>query len=349
MKKSVLLLVLAFSFTLVFTKCNSGAKSDEKKEEVVEVKKANAELLLEKIVANGDLINNAKVPTLISAADVNKEPAGNIHVIDIRDGKAFSEGHVPGAVNIKMNELIDYMKSLQGQTFQKVVIACYTGQTASYAASILQMMGYDNVYALKYGMCSWNAKFSDRWVKNSTNKLEDKLSTSATPKNEKTKLPDFSTIKQSATDILNERAALIMNEGFAKGSIDIDEIIANPGGYYIVNYWPAALYNLGHLGGSVQYTPKASLGLNTELLTLPTDKTIVVYCFTGQHSAFVVPYLRMLGYDAKSLKYGANGFMHNVMQENEEIGHAFKKSEINNFKFETSVYVEEGEVKAGGC
>lgn len=349
MKNSILLFVLAFSFSLVFSKCNSDAKSDEKKQEVVEVKKANAELLLEKIVANGDLINNPKVPTLISAADVNKEPAGNFHVIDIRDGKAFSEGHVPGAVNIKMNELIDYMKSIQGQSFSKIVIACYTGQTASYAASILQMMGYDNVFALKYGMCSWNEKFSDRWVKNATNKLGEKLSTTPTPKNEKTQLPNFNTLKQSATDIMMERAALVMNEGFAKGAIDLDEIIANPGGYYIVNYWPAALYNLGHLEGAVQYTPKASLGLTSDLLTLPTDKTIVVYCFTGQHSAFVAAYLRMLGYDAKTLKYGANGFMHGVMKENEEIGHAFNKSEINSFKFETSAYVEEGEVKAGGC
>ncbi len=43
------------------------------------------------------------------------------------------------------------------------------------------------------------------------------------------------------------------------------------------------------------------------LQNLPTDKTIVVYCWTGQTSAQVVAYLRMLGYDAVSMYYGMNG------------------------------------------
>ncbi len=40
---------------------------------------------------------------------------------------------------------------------------------------------------------------------------------------------------------------------------------------------------------------------------LPTDKKIVIYCWTGQTSAQVAAYLRMLGYDAVSMYYGMNG------------------------------------------
>ncbi len=350
MKRLTLLLALLISTTFLFTNCGSEGKTDENKDTVVVAKKLNSEILLEKIVENGDFINSKKVPTMIKSVAVNEAvEKGNHHLIDLRTGKDFAEGHIKGAVNIKLNELLDYVATLDMGSFKKVVMVCYTGQTASYAASVLQMVGYNNVYAMKWGMCSWNKKFSDRWLKNATNNLADKLSTEASAKNETTTLPDFDSKKTSGTEILDARAAWLFSEGFKKGAISIDDIVANPGNYYIMNYWPAKLYNFGHLEGSVQYNPKESLSLEADLLTLPTDKTIIVYCFTGQHAAFVTAYLRMLGYDAKSLKYGANSFMNTMMIENKEIGHGFSKKFINNFKFETSEYVEEGEAEEGGC
>ena len=45
----------------------------------------------------------------------------------------------------------------------------------------------------------------------------------------------------------------------------------------------------------------------SHLNTLPTDKSVVVYCYTGQTSAHVAGYLRVLGYDAKSMLFGVNG------------------------------------------
>jgi rhodanese-related sulfurtransferase len=69
----------------------------------------------------------------------------------------------------------------------------------------------------------------------------------------------------------------------------------------------------GHIPGAVQYTPKQSIKLAADLKTLPTDKTIVVYCCTGQNSANLTAYLRVLGYDAKSLLFGTNGMIYNDM------------------------------------
>ena len=65
-------------------------------------------------------------------------------------------------------------------------------------------------------------------------------------------------------------------------------------------------YDWGHINGAIQYTPKTSLLLDADLKTLPTDKTIVVYCYTGQTSAHVASYLRVLGYDAYTLTFGMN-------------------------------------------
>jgi rhodanese-related sulfurtransferase len=55
------------------------------------------------------------------------------------------------------------------------------------------------------------------------------------------------------------------------------------------------------------------LKLSTNLKTLPTDKSIVVYCYTGQTSASTAFILRTLGYDAKSLSYGANAMFYDTM------------------------------------
>ena len=86
-------------------------------------------------------------------------------------------------------------------------------------------------------------------------------------------------------------------------------------------------YALGHIGGSFNFEPHASLTSNTDLLSLPTDKQIVVYDETGLKAAYVVAYLNVLGYKTGNLAYGANGFMNdNLKKHNMD---AFSKKEIN--------------------
>ena len=70
---------------------------------------------------------------------------------------------------------------------------------------------------------------------------------------------------------------------------------------------------MGHIDGAMQYTPKVDLASTTFLLTLPTNMPVVVYCYSGQHSANMAAYLRVLGYDALSLTFGANGMIHDNM------------------------------------
>ena len=47
------------------------------------------------------------------------------------------------------------------------------------------------------------------------------------------------------------------------------------------------------------------------LNTLPKDKPIGVYCYTGQTSAQMTAYLQMLGYDAKTVLYGVQKMAYN--------------------------------------
>lgn len=53
----------------------------------------------------------------------------------------------------------------------------------------------------------------------------------------------------------------------------------------------------------------------SEMETIPAIKEIVVYCGTGHNSGFVTAYLRLFGYNAKTLEHGNNSFMYDKMVE----------------------------------
>ncbi|NPA68966.1 MAG: rhodanese-like domain-containing protein [Chlorobi bacterium] len=194
---------------------------------------------------------------------------------------------------------------------------------------MLQLLGYSNAYAMKWGMSSWDKNTAEKkWLKKISDKYASQLEKKENPKLPKTELPEIHTGKTLGYDILEARADTVLKR--SEFGVSIDEIMKNPSDYYIINYWPDYNYVKGHLPGAVQYTPKQSLTYDTELLTLPTDKKIAVYCFTGQHAAFVTAYLQILGYDAYSVFYGANSFMHSKLTSL-KIGHAFTQKEIKNY------------------
>ncbi len=106
------------------------------------------------------------------------------------------------------------------------------------------------------------------------------------------------------------------------------------GKYFIINYERKDKYEDGHIPGAVRYKPEATLGYTMEMATIPYDKTVVVYCGTGHNSGFATAYLRLFGYDARTLRYGNNGFMFDKMvrQRVQLSWLPFTTAEVNNFE-----------------
>jgi rhodanese-related sulfurtransferase len=70
---------------------------------------------------------------------------------------------------------------------------------------------------------------------------------------------------------------------------------------FIISCRSAADYAKGHVAGAVNI----SLGsLADNLDRIPPDGEVVVYCYTGQSAAQATALLRILDYDAKSMKFG---------------------------------------------
>ncbi|HEY52419.1 MAG TPA: rhodanese-like domain-containing protein, partial [Caldilineae bacterium] len=75
-------------------------------------------------------------------------------IISVRSQDDYNKGHISGAVWASPTELFapDMLSKLDPD--REIVVACYTGQTASQVTAGLNNLGY-NAKALLHGMSSW--------------------------------------------------------------------------------------------------------------------------------------------------------------------------------------------------
>ena len=315
MKQFKFLLYALFFMLFAITACNND--DDTTPEEEVN----EAEVLVNYLESTNSPLGKdfvaSDLPTIMTAADVKTlNETGKVYIMDIRSATDFAAGHIKNAKNVAFADILTHIKTVNMANYDKVAIVCYTGQTAGYAASLLRIMGYSKVFSMKWGMCAWHTDFAGKWntaIANG-NAYASQFVATETVKGAKGNLPTLSTGKKTGQEILEARVATLLTEGFTPGSITNATVFGSLSTYYIVNYWPAAQYaNPGHIPGAMQYTPKEAMKFAADLKTLPTNKPVVVYCYTGQTSAFLAAYLRLLGYDAKSLLYGTNGMIYDKM------------------------------------
>lgn len=260
---------------------------------------------------------NTDMPSIMGATEVKTlNETGQVYIIDIRSAADFATGHIKNAHNVAFADLLTHIKTISMANYTKVAIVCYTGQTAGYGASLLRLMGYDKVFSMKWGMCSWNEAFASKWNTAISNAYATQFTSTATEKAAAGQMPVLSTGKTTGQEILEARVDALLTEGFSAATVTGATVFGALNDYYIVNYWSAADYSdPGHIPGAMQYTPKESMKTTVDLKTLPTNKTIASYCYTGQTSAFLTAYLRLLGYDAKTILYGANAMIYDKMVE----------------------------------
>lgn len=317
--KKLFYLLLILPFLFIYTGCSKDDNPSEPQQQQIN----EAEVLAQYLEANGDFVNTT-APAIISAQDVHDlqlVKPDKLYIIDIRSATDFqTKGHIQGAKNIALKDVVSHVKGINATGYEKIVIACYSGQTAGMAVTFLRLLGYNNVFSLKWGMSSWNSTACTSWSMNAVGNNYTNFTTTATAKPAAGNLPTISTGKTEGKAILEERINQLLASVSASAFDDIKiawgTVTGNLSNYFIVNYWPANQYNLGHLNGAVQYTPKTDLKLSTALKTLPTNKPVVIYCYTGQTSAQVATYLKLLGYDAKTLLFGVNVMNYDWMGSN---------------------------------
>jgi len=293
-------------------------------------------LLIQDLIDQGDYVNSREFPSLIKASVVKESLGKNILVIDLRSAENYAQGHIKGAVNIRFNDLPLYFESgIKPFEYDKIILVCDDGQISSYTVSLLRLMGYGNVFSMRWGMSSWNRQFAEKsWLSGLSAKFESKLETATNERPVPESMPVLNTGFATGAEISSAR----FNSLFAEGTDDIlisaDQVFSNPDKYYIINFERKDKYDDAHIPGAVRYKPNATLGFIPEMSSIPSDETVVMYCGTGHNSGFATAYMRLLGYDARTLQYGNNGFMYDWMVK--DAGSLswlpFSDSDINNFE-----------------
>jgi len=323
MKTKLFLHISIFSILSAFAvSCGSG-KSEKKEEVAPPVAEAARNpaignetlLLLKDLEENGDYVNSQFFPSLIKASIVQEELGKNNLIIDIRQSGLYTGGHIKGAVNKQFTDLPEYFETgIKPFEFDRIILVCSDGQVSCYATSLLRLMGYGNVFAMRWGMSGWNKQYAkEEWLKGVSGKFESKLETTSNDPPAATGMPELNTGLSTGKEIADARFRNLFEEGTKNILVTAEEVFANPSDFFIINLDRKDKYEDGHIPGSVRYKPESTLGFTDVMATIPVGKPVVVYCGSGHNSSFATAFLRLSGYDARTLRYGNNGFMYDKM------------------------------------
>jgi len=93
----------------------------------------------------------------ISAAELRetlKNESGNVVIIDLMNKEDFAKRHIPGAINIPLNELENHVSEIP--TDKTIVITCNRGLTKTEMGfQHLQNQGFTKLKKLSGGIFGW--------------------------------------------------------------------------------------------------------------------------------------------------------------------------------------------------
>ena len=114
---------------------------------------------------------------------------------------------------------------------------------------------------------------------------------------------EFETLRSHLDTILEDMSPV-------KAATDVKMIIDDPtesAKYTIVSVRSNEHYLKGHVPGAINI-PWRTIAKEESLKMIPTDKPVIVYCYTGHTGQVASTVLNLLGYEAYNMKYGMMGW-----------------------------------------
>lgn len=78
-------------------------------------------------------------------------------VVDVRTPAEFRTGHIPGAINLPLDQVDAHLRRIVADAGGRMVLVCQSGGRAGQACEKLTTAGLDDVEVLDGGMNSWTA------------------------------------------------------------------------------------------------------------------------------------------------------------------------------------------------
>ena len=85
------------------------------------------------------------------------QAAGVVALVDVRSKPEFADGHLPGAVNIPVDELSQRLSELTAHQSEDLYLICRSGARSARAHGLLLDAGYVKPINVVGGMRAWQA------------------------------------------------------------------------------------------------------------------------------------------------------------------------------------------------
>ncbi len=228
----------------------------------------------------------SSVADLFAKMDAGEE----LLILDVRQPDAYAEGHLVGAINIPYGPAVaEALEQIPDDV--PLYINCYTGQTSSQVVALLNIAG-------KYAT-NIQGGFNNGISKAEGYEKYITLDEATLPEEVYEVDPS---IKAAITDYFNEAVSNTFKYfNFPPESL-IELVDAESEDYTILSVRRAEDFAAGHIAGAINIP--FGVGMQESFSTIPTDKPVIVNCYTGQTSSQTLAVLRMLGFEAYSLSGG---------------------------------------------
>jgi rhodanese-related sulfurtransferase len=88
----------------------------------------------------------------------NKSGYPNLIILDVRTESEYNSGHISGAFNIPVEELMARISELETYNNTGILVYCRTGGRSQQASAILEAQHFTKVYNMQGGITSWTAE-----------------------------------------------------------------------------------------------------------------------------------------------------------------------------------------------
>jgi len=264
------------------------------------------------IEAANRYFNDAPMP-VISAADLFaavEAKDASYQIVDVRAPGHYALGHIAGAINIPFTTIADDSALAQLDPTKKIVVVCYTGETASMTTMVWSMLGYDAT-ALMYGMSGWVADSAIVGIDIPTGVAAGYATVQRPTRAHRTfRAPKLSRAYADAAAAVKGQTRKYFAKGLAPviSATDLHAIVSAGkwrSRYQIVSVHQKTDYATGHIKGAINIV---WTDIADQLRKLDPSKTIVVYCYTGNTGAQDAMFLNMMGYTTYNLMSGMSSW-----------------------------------------
>ncbi len=266
----------------------------------------------------------------------NTRAADSFFVVDTREPADYAKGHIPGAVNIPLQSLPQaLLDNTSGIPMDKeVFVASYWGNDGNMASLLINIYriadpanpgSYPKSTAIFAGMTAWSY---DRTLVPANTRFDDaagvvtvQKATETTPRAgaDKGAFPAFAAFTPATDTVVKKilvRAKNYLNsvptqfdlQVYAKALADNLEDGNAANDPQIISVRGAADYAGAHIPGAINVPYRSVADLVNYTKFVDPAKQVYVYCYTGHTGSLSTMALGILGYNAKDILYGMNGW-----------------------------------------